>query len=232
MTSRGHSSQSDTQPDVREAPYDLTGSFYEACDCYTICPCWTGSNPDEGECTGIFTWVIDAGSIDGTDVTGLRAVSVSHHQGYRGAAARQRVVILVDDTATQRQSDALVAAFTGSLGGPLRELADLLGELVAVEHVPIVLRDEGRLTTLTVGRALLVEGVTTDGAAGRPITLNDGLLSTVLGTPAEVGESWRFRIALPEHGIDANLRGRSTMRGRFSYRYRPGTDDAAERSHA
>ena len=218
MTSQVHST---AKPDVREAPYQLSGAFYEACDCFTICPCWTGSNPDEGECTGIFTWDIEKGSIDGTDVSGLRAVSVSHHVGFRDEDARQRVVIFVDEAATQRQADALVAVFTGSLGGPLQELADLLGELLAVERAPINLRHEGRLTTLSVGKRLLVEGVTNEGAFGRPITLNDGKLSAVLGTPAEVGEAWRFRIALGQHGMERNLKGRSTMRGRFTYQHTP-----------
>lgn len=217
MTSEAHA----TKPEVRDAPYQLAGVFYEACDCYSICPCWTGNDPDEGQCTGIFAWEIEQGSIDGTDVAGLRAVSVSHHTGFRGEGARQRVVIFVDDTATQRQSDALVALLTGSLGGPLHELADLLGVLLAVEQASITLRHEGRLTTLSVGRRLLVEGVTTEGASGRPIRLSDGQLSEVLGTPAEVGESWRFRIGLPEHSMETNLRGRSTMSGRFSYRHSP-----------
>lgn len=207
--------------EVREAPYRLSGSFYEACDCFTVCPCWTGNDPDEGQCTGIFTWDIEEGSIDGVDVGGLRSVSVSAHNGFRGAEAMQRVVIIIDDTATQQQSDAVVAAFTGSLGGPLRELSELLGELVAVEHAPITLRREGRLTTLTVGRSIFVEGVGTEGPSGRLMTLNEGELSEVLGTPAEIGESYRFRVGLPKAGMTMDLRGRSTMTGRFSYDHSP-----------
>lgn len=211
------------KPEVRDAPYQLSGSFYEACDCYSICPCWTGGKPDEGECTGIFAWEIEQGSIDGVDVSGLRAVSVSHHSGQRNAAARQRVVIIIDEKATQQQSGALVAAFTGSLGGPLDELTELLGELVAVEHSPIALRREGRLTTLTVGRRrrIWVEGATSEGPFGRPITLSDGKLSAVLGSPAEVGESWRMQVGLSSHGIDLDVRGRSTMSGGFSYQHVP-----------
>ena len=209
------------KPELRDAPYQFAGAFYEACDCYSICPCWTGSGPDEGQCTGVFAWEIEQGAIDGTDVAGLRVVSVSHHTGFLGEAARQRVVIFVDDTASQRQSDALVAALTGSLGGPLQELVGVLGELLAVEHASITLQHEGRLTTLSVGRRILVEGVTTEGASGRLITLSDGQLSKVLGTPAEVGESWRFRIGLAQHNMEMDLRGRSTMRGRFSYTHTP-----------
>jgi hypothetical protein len=208
-----------TRPEVRSAPYELVGAFYEACDCHPVCPCWTGGNPDEGQCTGIFTWDIEHGTIDGVDVTGLRAVSVSHHAGFRGDEARQQVVIFVDDAASQRQSDALVAAFTGSLGGPLQELSDLLGDLLGVEHAPITLRREGRLTTLSVGKRILVEGTTNEGPAGRAMTLSDGKLSTVLGTPVEVGESWHFRVGLAAHGMELDLAGRSTMAGRFSYRH-------------
>jgi hypothetical protein len=214
----------DSQPLVRDAPYQLSGAFFEACDCRSVCPCWTGDDPDEGECNGIFAWDIEEGSIEGVDVSGLRAVSVSQHAGFRGDEARQRVVIIVDDTATQRQSDALVAAFTGALGGPLRELADLLGELLGVDHGSITLRQEGRLSTLTVDKRLLVEGAATEGNPGSVITLDDGLLSEVLGTPAEVGESWRFRVGLSSYEISADLRGRSTMRGRFAYDHAPVVD--------
>jgi FtsP/CotA-like multicopper oxidase with cupredoxin domain len=213
--------------DRSKAPYQLHGLFYEACDCYTICPCWLGNSPDGDECTGVFAWEVERGSIDGVDVAGLRAVSVSYHSGLRDEA-RQRVVIFVDDRATRQQADALAAAFSGRLGGPLKELADILGELLAVERAPITLRREGRLTTLTVDRHIQVEGRTNEGPSGRPMALNDGKLSNVLGSPAEVGESGRFRIGLSAHGMAMDLRGRSTMSGRFSYVHapKPGTRDS------
>src|SRR5262245_58279067 len=96
------------KPEARNAAYQFEGVFYEACDCYSVCPCWTGNSPDDGSCTGIFAWDVETGSIDGIDVGGLLAVSVSQHTGLRDES-RQRVVIFVDDTASRRQSDALVA---------------------------------------------------------------------------------------------------------------------------
>jgi hypothetical protein len=99
----------------------------------------------------------------------------------------------------------------------MQELADLLGELLGVERAPIVLRREGRLTTLTVDRRIRIEGSTREGPSGRPMALNDGKLSNVLGSPAEVGESGRFRVALSGQRMDIDVRGRSTMSGRFSY---------------
>lgn len=216
--------------DRGKAPYRLIGSFYEACDCFTICPCWLGNEPDEGACTGVFAWDIEKGTIDGVDVSGLRAVSVSHHSGLR-EEARQRVVILVDDRASRQQMDAIAAAFSGRLGGPLQELADILGDLLAVERAPIVLRREGRLTTLTVDRRIRIEGSATEGPSGRATALKDGRLSAVLGSPAEVGASGRFRIGLPAHGMDIDVRGRSTMSGRFSYVHVPASDSRVPRGH-
>jgi hypothetical protein len=216
--------------DRAQAPYRLRGWFYEACDCFTVCPCWMSKNPDGGECTGVFAWDIESGTIDGVDVTGLRTVSVSHHTGARDDA-KQRVVIFVDDRATRQQADALVAAFTGRLGGPLQELAELLGELAAVERADIELRRDGRLTTLVVDHRLLVEGATREGPAGRPMALNEGRLSKVLGTPAEIGESGRFRIGLARHEMEVDLRGRSTMSGRFSYVHTPGVAVREPRRH-
>jgi hypothetical protein len=198
------------------APYQLHGTFYEACDCQVICPCWLGGDPDEGECTGVFAWEVEQGAIDEIDVSGLRAVSVSQHLGPRDEA-KQRVMIFIDERATRQQADAMAAAFSGRLGGPLQQLAAILGELLAVEIAAIDLRREGRLTTLDVGHRIRIEGSTREGPSGRPITLENGRLSDVLGARAEVGASGRFRVGLADHGMEVELRGRSTMSGRFSY---------------
>ena len=202
------------------AGYRLRGTFYESCDCFTICPCWLGALPDDGECTGVFAWQIEKGSIDGTEVSGLRVVSVSHHTGKR-EGAKQRVVIFVDEAADRLQFNVLAAAFSGKLGGPLQELSGLLGEMAGVERASIDLRQDGRLTTLTVGGFVQVEGMSREGPDGQPMSLGDGRLSTALGSPATVGESGRFVVDIRHADIQKDLRGRSTMSGRFSYSHAP-----------
>ena len=62
--------------------YLLNGTFVEACDCRLMCPCWTDDEPDDGHCTGLFAWSVDAGStIDELPVAGLdeRAVQLVAH---------------------------------------------------------------------------------------------------------------------------------------------------------
>ena len=48
-----------------------------------------------------------------------------------------REVMFVSDTATDEQHAALMDAFQGRLGGPLADLAALIGERVANYRVPI-----------------------------------------------------------------------------------------------
>jgi hypothetical protein len=57
--------------------YDISGTFYEACDCEVICPCWAGLPPDMGSCTGLFVWEIDEGNVDGISVKGSKVAVLS-----------------------------------------------------------------------------------------------------------------------------------------------------------
>jgi Protein of unknown function (DUF1326) len=57
--------------------YDLKGTFYEACDCEVICPCWAGVPPDMGSCTGLFVWHIFEGEIGGVDVCDSKVIVLS-----------------------------------------------------------------------------------------------------------------------------------------------------------
>jgi len=96
-----------------------------------------------------------------------------------------------------------------------------MGELLAVEFADIRLKDDGQRTTLTVGRKIVVTGASVTRQDGRVTTLHDGRLSDVLGSPAEVGVTSRFKVGLPGRDLDVDLRGRSSMRGSFAYEHRP-----------
>jgi hypothetical protein len=197
--------------------YDLRGTFLEACDCYVICPCWAGETPDEGHCTGLFVWSLREGTIDGVDVSGLSTASVSRHEGHRGEGG-WTVTLLIDDRASAEQREALVSAFTGKLGGPLAELADLTAEVVGIHAAAITVTEEAGATkvALTPGGSADMSPIT--GSTGRTTTLADGALSGVLGTLVEVGKGTGYRVDLPGDGFDLDVAGRSANRGRFAYR--------------
>jgi len=201
-------------------PYRMSGRFFEACDCYVPCPCWFEQDPNEDECNGVVAWQIENGEIDGVDVTGLSVVSVSRHGGHRDQHGHMRVVLLVDQASGEEQHEALRRAFSGNLGGPLGELARVTGELTAVEPAKITFVADAGKTRLDVPRRLAVRSEVVRGSTKRPITIADGLLATLLGTPGTVGRSKRFRLSLEAEGIDVDVEGRSTTSGRFAYHHR------------
>ncbi|MFC0341186.1 DUF1326 domain-containing protein [Paracoccus niistensis] len=207
-------------PQPGRVPYTLSGDFLEVCDCFTICPCWTGRSPDNGECTGVFAWAIREGQIDGLDMAGRRVVSVSTHEGHRDGADQQ-VLLFVDDGAGDKEARLLVGTFSGIFGGPLGDLGRILGTLLGAARAKIELDLSGRRARLSVGRVIAAESTPVIGATGRATQLSDARLSAVLGDPAEVGVARSLKVALPWHGLDIDLRERSAMRGPFAYTHDP-----------
>jgi hypothetical protein len=196
--------------------YEMRGQFLEACDCYVMCPCWFQRDPDDSECTGMVAWSIDHGQVNGVDVSGLGVVSVSYHGGHRHGAKAQ-VALYVDERADDEQRQALAEVFTGRLGGPLAELAEMTGQVSLVQRAPINFTSDRGTTKVTVGQAVVVTMSPIVGANDRVMTVTDGALATLLGTPVEVGRSSSYKLDLGSEGFELDLEGRGANRGRFAY---------------
>ena len=89
-------------------------------------------------------------------------------------AGNLRVIRYVDDGATPEQEAALLAAFRGEKGGPLADLAQLVGEEIDARRAPITFTvDEGK-GTLKIGD--VVQGtVTKITSFGAFVELKDGI---------------------------------------------------------
>ena len=197
--------------------YELSGEFFELCDCFAICPCWLGRPPDDNRCTGAFGWSVTSGHVGGLDLAGRSVVSVSFHTGHRDGGGQQ-VYVFVDEGADDEQYQTLVDTFTGRNGGPLGELARLMGALEGQERAPIQLVSRGNFITVTVGRVISGDAGVIRGGDGEITVLEHGRLSEVLGTPAEVGLSTALRIDVGQAGPSVEVKGRAAMRGAFTYR--------------
>ena len=197
--------------------YELRGQYCEMCDCNVMCPCWFEQDPDENECTGMVAWYVEQGEIDGVDVSGLCVVSVSHHGGHR-RGARARVALFIDERATDEQERVLTDCFTGKLGGPLKELAEMTEEVGVAARASISYTGTGDGgTKVSAGQAVTVEMRPLTGETKRIISVADSALSVLLGTPAEVGRSSTYRLDVGGEEWDLDLEGRSANRGRFTY---------------
>jgi hypothetical protein len=197
-------------------PYELSGGFFELCDCKTLCPCWVGQLPDDARCTGAFAWNIEAGKIGDLDVGGRAVVSVSVHTGHRDTGG-QEVYVFIDDKASVAQYDELLRTFTGQNGGPLGELNVLMGALQGHQRAPIDLTASGNFLSVTVGRVMSGDAEVLRGGDSEVTQLVHGYLSNVLGTPADVARSSAFRIDLGIRNLSIEVRGRAAMRGHFAY---------------
>lgn len=200
--------------------YEMRGQFLEACDCSVPCPCWFSEDPEDDECTGVVAWHIVQGEIEGVDVSGLTAVSVSTHGGHREKAAehsRMRVSLFVDETASEEQERALGKAFSGQLGGPLAELAQMSDKAPGVERAVIEFKSTGAKTELIAGDAVRAEMTPVVGATERTITVADSVLALMLGPLGEVNKTNNFMLDVPRHELSVDLQDVSGTHGRFSY---------------
>ncbi len=136
--------------------YQLEGRLLEVCTCGVLCPCWVGADPDGGTCDTTIGWHIDSGAIQGVDVSGL-TIALSAHVPGNILKGNWRALVYVDDQATPAQQDALLSVFTGKLGGPIADLAALIGEVVGVERVPITFTIQQGKGTLIIGQRVQAE---------------------------------------------------------------------------
>ena len=197
--------------------YRIDGDLLEVCDCNVLCPCWIGEDPDNGICQSVNAYRIEKGEIDGVDVSGL-AMAVACLIPGNVLQGKWRVIRYVDERATPAQEQALLRAFRGELGGPLADLAGLIGEEVDVRRAPItftVAEGKGRLA---IGEGVMAEMEPYRGPTGEVTTLVESIFSTIPGSPAYVSKATRFRMVQPEIGVDLDLSGHNAIQGTFRLR--------------
>jgi len=196
--------------------YHLEGRLLEVCDCRVLCPCWIGEDPDNGTCNTIVAWHFDRGTINGVDMSGRTLAMIAHVPG-NILAGNWRAAVYLDDGVTPQQEELLLAVYTGRMGGPIADLAGLVGEVVSVEKAPIRFDVQGGKGTLQIGTAGYAELEPYRNASGATTTLADTVFSTVPGAPVFVGKSPRYRSRNEKLGIDVDLSGHNALQSTFVF---------------
>ncbi len=196
--------------------YRLQGRLLEVCTCNVLCPCWVGADPDNGTCDGTLSWHFDKGEIDGVDVSGLTIAILCHIPG-NILKGDWKAVVFIDEKASSQQEEALLNAFSGKLGGPIAEFAQLIGEIVAVERVSIIFEVEKGEGRLRIGSAVTAELESFQGATGRATTLHDSAFSTIPGSPAYVGKAPVYKATSPALGLNIDLKDHNAVQGEFLF---------------
>jgi hypothetical protein len=202
---------------VETTTYALEGRLLEVCTCAAICPCWVGEDPDGGTCDSALAWYVDRGTVRGVDVS-ERCVAISVHIPGNVFAGNWKAVVYVDDRCSDEQQDALLAVFTGALGGPIADLAALITDVVAVERAPMTFTVVDGQGTLRVGDDVEAHLAPFQGATGRTTTLSETVFSTIPGSPAFPGKASVFRRNSSKLGRpDVDISGKNALQGMFSF---------------
>jgi hypothetical protein len=196
--------------------YLLEGSLLEVCTCKTLCPCWVGEDPDFGTCDGTLCWRFDKGTIDGVDVSGLTFAVLAHIPG-NILQGNWRAIAYVDDNASKEQEEAILGVYTGKKGGPVADLAQLIGEVVAVERVPFIFEVKKGKGRLRIGDSVSAELEPFKGAGDRPTALTDTIFTTIPGSPAYVGKAGMYKANAPALDLNIDLQGHNAVQGSFRF---------------
>ena len=138
--------------------WKLEGTYFENCNCDWICPCTVTSfvSPATGDrCQVVLNYHVRHGEIDGVDVSG-RSVSIVADSPKRMLDGGWRVGVIIDDKASKEQADKLTAVFAGQVGGPMANIAPLIGEILGVERLPIEYKDEGNRHSIRIGDSISI----------------------------------------------------------------------------
>jgi hypothetical protein len=200
----------------RVMAYKLEGSILEVCDCNVLCPCWIGEKPDNGTCQSALAYHFDRGTIDGLDVSGL-TFAVNVFIPGNPLEGKWRAHLYIDERASPEQEAALLGVFTGTQGGPVADLAALVGEVVKVERAPIVFAVHEGKGTLRIGDTTEATMEPYRGPGGKPTTLADSIYSTIPGSPAYVAKASTFRMKNRAVGVDVDLRDHNAIQGQFAF---------------
>jgi hypothetical protein len=196
--------------------YAIEGKLLEVCSCNGPCPCWVGDDPDGGKCDAFLAYHYDKGHINGVDVSGLTLGLVARIPG-NVLQGNWQVVAHVDKRATPEQKEMIMGAHTGRYGGPLGDLAPLIGAMLGVYDTEIDFQMIEGKGTIRMGDAVYGEMQPYADSQGRPTKLVDSVFSTIPGSPAYMGKASVNRVNLPEHGMRWEFSGRNAVLGDFKF---------------
>lgn len=156
------------------ASWTVSGTYFEACNCESVCPCRregsrAGGRSTYGNCDFALSWRVERGHADGTDLAGAKVVLAGSYDDDEPGSP-WRVALYVDERRPEPERDALADIFLGRAGGAvLRNFASAIGEVHAVRTARIELEHARGREAIRAGDWVEVRGVR-DVAVAEPVT--------------------------------------------------------------
>ncbi len=124
---------------MAKSGWRIEGDYFEACNCDFLCICITTrskAKPPKGQCKVALAFQIAKGHFGATNLDGARFVVVAESPGPM-AEGNWTVGLILNDTLSQEQRDALTVIASGREGGPMAAVASLTGHFAGIEVRPV-----------------------------------------------------------------------------------------------
>jgi hypothetical protein len=197
--------------------WTIEGTYFENCSCDMVCPCSVSGltvAADVDRCTVALAFHIDTGSSDGVDLSG-RTVCMLADAPAMMTDGGWKAALLVDDEASGEQVDALNAIFGGQVGGPLADLAPLIGEMVGGGPAPIEYVDDGFSHSVKIGDMVdisVADFVSPMDATGKGIRISG------VGFPADtLAAGTATRAKVDAFGMSWDTSGKNSFSAPFAW---------------
>ena len=194
--------------------WSISGTYFEACNCETSCPCNFLSPPTEGECKVLIAWHIDEGHYGNVSLNGLNIAMAAHSPGHM-LETKWKGALYFDEGASPEQTDSLTQIFSGQAGGHFETLVSFVGEVLGIASVPIEYNANGKERSMKVGDVATADIKAIEGQGGGDVTIEGLPLTVVPGYPAVASRSGKM--TYQDHGYNWEFSGRSGLYSPFSY---------------
>ena len=189
----------------------LEGEWFKNCNCDPGCPCDFNQAPTHPNCEGMVAMRITSGHVDGVDLSGLCWAGAVWWPG-RMDEGNGKLQLMIDDSATPEQREALVRALAQGEGDTLMDIVRAVCPTVEeVLYVPFEWEFdlESRKGRMKAGDVLETEVETLRGFGEPPPPYQ--ILVTIPGGFEYTGDG---------HSAETALATKLTMNGAFAFAHK------------
>lgn len=194
--------------------WQVSGSYFESCNCEAACPCIFLSPPTTGDCTVLIAWHIEEGRYGDVSLDGLNVAMAAHSPGHM-MEVPWRAALYLDNGANEAQGEALVKIFGGQAGGHLARVGEHIGEVAGVRQAEIQFEANGRERSLRLNGVGEMNIAAIGGQAEGEVTVEGMPLCIAPGYPAVVARA--EKLSYHDHGMDWELTEKNGFYSPFAY---------------
>ncbi|MBI3304391.1 MAG: DUF1326 domain-containing protein [Deltaproteobacteria bacterium] len=196
--------------------WNLSGEYFEACNCDLICACLVQAPTPRDRCDAALAFHVNEGTYGQTSLNGLNAVVVVSFPGPgKMRDGNWTAAVYVDEKAAKEQQDALGAIFSGQAGGPMGAVAaGLIKKFLGVKPAPISFEMKGNERRLTIPNILEIDIAAVTGRDGsEPIWATNA--SHPVSSKLALAQSRAYRYS--DHNLAWNTSGTNGHFSSFSW---------------